>query len=136
MTRIKDEYHSKDYYYFSSSSKTNNSWIGDIGVSLRIINEARVDTDFSTIFNDFRSFERTLERDIYRFSRITQAGYNFALKLAEVDKKEKKGEGREGKSGTIKGRGVACIICGDTITSTDISRYHGNPRHSFVEFQR
>lgn len=61
--------------------------------------------DFSTIFNDFRSFEQTLKRDIYRFSRITQAGYNFALKLAEVDKKEKKGEGRERKK-VVRLRGV------------------------------
>lgn len=134
MTRIKDEYR-RIIIIFSLLQRRIILEFGDMGVSLRIINETRVDTDFSTIFNDFR-FKQILERDIYRFSRITQAGYNFALKLAEVDKKEKKGEGREGKSGTIKGRGVACIICGDTITSTDISRYHGNPRHSFVEFQR
>lgn len=81
MTRIKDEYR-RIIIIFSLLQRRIILEFGDIDVSLRIINEARVDTDFSTIFNDFR-FKQILERDIYRFSRITQAGYNFALKLAE-----------------------------------------------------
>lgn len=82
MTRIKDEYR-RIIIIFPLLQRGIILEFDDIGVSLRIINEARVDMDFSTIFNDFRSFEQTLKRDIYRFSRITQAGYNFALKLAE-----------------------------------------------------
>lgn len=81
MTRIKDEYR-RIIIIFSLLQSRIILEFGDMGVSLRIINETRVDTDFSTIFNDFR-FKQILERDIYRFSRITQAGYNFALKLAE-----------------------------------------------------
>lgn len=81
MTRIKDEYR-RIIIIFSLLQRRIILEFGDMGVSLRIINETRVDTDFSTIFNDFR-FKQILERDIYRFSRITQAGYNFALKLAE-----------------------------------------------------
>lgn len=81
MTRIKDEYR-RIIIIFPLLQRGIILEFDDIGVSLRIINETRVDTDFSTIFNDFR-FKQILERDIYRFSRITQAGYNFALKLAE-----------------------------------------------------
>lgn len=69
MTRIKDEYR-RIIIIFSLLQRRIILEFGDIDVSLRIINEARVDTDFSTIFNDFR-FKQILERDIYRFSRIT-----------------------------------------------------------------
>lgn len=69
MTRIKDEYR-RIIIIFSLLQRRIILEFGDMGVSLRIINETRVDTDFSTIFNDFR-FKQILERDIYRFSRIT-----------------------------------------------------------------